>query len=193
MYHPSSRYYLYCQIIGWGAVTLTLFIFSFNDSLTPILEFILPGLLITHLLRRAIRHFHWLDLPFRHSLTKLLPALLLALTTAVLIRTTFPPYRLFPKNLFPFFVEYSIVILPWFIIYLGIHQIRNTRETNKRILRLEDLVKKHGSPDSGPVIDRDDLTDTLDRIRSLIDTDPDNARREITLFSRLLRSGHLKS
>jgi hypothetical protein len=193
MDHPSSRYYLFCQTIGWGIVTLTLFIFSFNHSLIPILEFILPGLLITHLLRRIIRHYDWLDLPIGQSLAHLVPALFLALMVAALIHSSFLSHPHFPGRLLACFAEYTFVLSPWLIIYFGIHQIRHTRENTKRIQRLEDLVKKHESPDTGPVIEPEDLTGELDRIRSLIDTDPDSARREITIFSRLLRSGHLKS
>jgi hypothetical protein len=118
---------------------------------------------------------------------------LLALTAAALIRSAFPPYRYFPENLFLFIMEYSFVILPWLIIYVGIHQVRYARENTKRKERLEYLVKEQESADTGPAIDLEDLTGTLDHIRSLIDQDPNSARREITTFSRLLRSGHLKS
>ena len=200
MHQPSSRYYLYCQAIGWGAIAATLTLISLfilhttpNKWMPYLAEFILPGLLVTHLLRYFIRRHHWLDLPLRRSLTHLLPALLLALTAAALIRSAFPRYLHLPKQVLAYILDYTLVISPWLILYVMIHQIRHTRRNTKRIQHLEHLVKEQQSSVSGPAIDIEDLTATLDRIRSLIDQDPKSARREITIFSRLLRSGHLKS
>ena len=200
MRSPSTRYYLYCQAIGWGAIAATFTLFNLfilhtapNKWMPYQAEFILPGLLVTHLLRYFIRRRHWLDLPLRRSLTRLVPALFLALTAAALIRSAFPRYPHLPKQVLAHISEYSLVILPWLILYVMIHQIRYARENTKRKEHLEHLVKEQQSPTAGPVIDLEDLTGALDRIRSLIDTDPNSARREITTFSRLLRSGHFKS
>ncbi|HUB62450.1 MAG TPA: hypothetical protein VL978_17170 [Puia sp.] len=195
MHRAPARYYLYCQTVGWSMLTVTLVIFNpMKPTNWPFLaEYILPGLLITHLLRTTIRHYHWLNLPFRRSLIRILPALLFALTAAALIRSVFPPYTHFPVKLFPFIVEYNFAITPWLIIYVVVHQVKQTRETAKRIHHLEHLVKEQQTSTVRPAIDIEDLTGTLDRIRALIDQDPNSARREITTFSRLLRSGHLKS
>lgn len=195
MHRPAISCYLLCQATGWGAITATLAIFNPTKPTNwPFLaEYIVPGLLITHLLRTTILHYHWLDLPLRRSLIRILPALLLALAAAALIRSLFPPYAHFPVKLFPFFVEYNFAITPWLIIYVGIHQVKQNRETTKRLHHLESLVKEKQSSAPGPALDIDDLTGTLDRIHYLIDQDPNSARREITTFSHLLRSGHLKS
>jgi hypothetical protein len=197
MRSPSARYYLYCQAIGWGGVATLLIISTILVHLrlrwSVLAGFIFPGLLCTHLLRNVIRHYHWLDLPLRRSLARILPAFLLALITAALIRSTFPNNPHFPHQFLPFIAEFNFVFFPWLLLYAGIHQIRYAREINLKIQRLEHLVKEQESADTGPTIDPEDLTSTLENIRSLIDTDPNSARREITTFSRLLRSGHLKS
>jgi amino acid transporter len=197
MHRPSSRYYLHCQAIGWGGVAALLIISTILIHIklrwSVLAGFIFPGLLCTHLLRNVIRHYHWLDLPLRRSLARILPAFLLALITAALIRSTFPNNPHFPHQFLPYIAEFNFVFFPWLLLYVGIHQIRYARENTKRIQRLEHLVKEQESADTGATIDPEDLTATLEHIRSLIDTDPNSARREITTFSRLLRSGHLKS
>ena len=197
MRSPSTRYYFYCQAIGWGGVAALLIISTILVQIKlrwfVLAGFIFPGLLCTHLLRNVIRLYHWLDLPLRRSLARILPAFLLALITAALIRSTFANNPHFPHQFLPYIAEFNFVFFPWLLLYVGIHQIRYARENTKRIQHLEHLVKEQESADTGATIDPEDLTATLEHIRSLIDTDPNSARREITTFSRLLRSGHLKS
>lgn len=197
MHRPSTRYYLYCQAGGWGGVAALLIISTILVHIKlrwPVLAgFIFPGILCTQLLRNVIRHYHWLDLPLRRSLARILPAFLLALITAALIRSTFPNNPHFPHQFLPSIAEFNFVFFPWLLLYVGIHQIRYARENNLKKQRLEHLIKEQESADTGPTIDPEDLTATLEHIRSLIDTDPNSARLEITAFSRLLRSGHLKS
>jgi hypothetical protein len=197
MHRPSSRYYLYCQAIGWGGMAALLIISTILIHIklrwSVLAGFIFPGLLCTHLLRNVIRHYHWLDLPLRRSLARILPAFLLTLITAVLIRSTFPNNPHFPHQFLPCIAELNFVFFPWLLLNVGIHQIRYARENNLKRQRLEYLIKEQESADTGPAIDLEDLTGALDHIRSLIDQDSNSARREITIFSRLLRSGHLKS
>jgi amino acid transporter len=156
-------------------------------------EFILPAILVTHLMRNLIRHYHWLDQPVHRSLTKLLPLLLVALLVATLIRSAFPSSIPFPNRFFAFISEYSFVMPPWLILYIAIHHVRYTREIQRKKRHLECIVKEKHSASADPAIDVRHLTGKLDHIRSLIDNDPNSARREITTFSRLLRSGYLKS
>ena len=194
----SSRYYWYCQLIGWSALTtvhtISMISLHLRTGFGPFLaEFILPAILVTHLLRNLIRHHHWLDLPVRRSLKKLLPSLLLALFAASLIRSAFHSSIPFANRFFACIAEYSFVMPPWLILYLAIHHVRYTRDIHRKNRQLECLVNEKQSASTNPAIDIQELTGKLDHIRTLIDDDPNSARREITTFSRLLRTGYLKS
>ncbi len=166
------------------------------------LVFCLAGLSATHILRNFVRRHRYRDLPFRQAL----PRLLLATVTAALIgsllsiaATRFlaaitPSFRLVAhQNIFAGTCQYLIVLIPWTTLYWLHYYIRLRRKLSLDGRRLELLLREKELSADGPPVDIDFISGSLDRIRSLIDEDPDNARASINTFSRMLRKGRLKT
>jgi hypothetical protein len=205
----SSRHYLYCQLIGWSMLLVLLIFFNSVISRLHIpgtveisLITCLAGLFTTHLLRNFIRRHHYLMLPFWPILPKLL---LLTVTTALiagLLRIaglslwatimTLPPWFKY-RNILGNTSEYFFLFIPWTTLYCLYFYIQRRQQAAIEKKRLELLLKEKELSTDGKVVDIDDLIDTLDRIRSLIDNDPGRARAGITAFSHLLRKGLLKT
>jgi hypothetical protein len=207
---PSKRY-LYCQFVGWGV-----FLMVYNISLYLVLQgrpeitkrlenaFVtfLAGLFMTHLLRNAIRSQGWLNKPIRQGLPWLLLSTALAALTAGLVKVTLismggmtlarAGHLSWLARVFATGFEYSILFLPWTIMYCLYHHIQKARQKNTELQRLELLLKEKSATAGDTAVDIESITRSLDRIRSLIDEDAARARAEITAFSQLLRKGYLK-
>ena len=209
MERAPSRYYLYCQSIGWG-VLLVIFIASgllllHRETLKSLENAFLAaliGLFATHLLRNAIRNQGWLDLPLRQGLPWLLLATVWAAMAAGLMKVTgnslggmtsaMVKHRSWYTRILATDFEYSILFLPWTIMYCLYHHVQKTRQKNAEIRRLELLLKERSATAADTALDVESITCSLDHIRSLIDEDAAGARAEITAFSQLLRTGYLK-
>jgi len=209
MLRAPSKYYLYCQSIGWG-ILLGVYIASgllfmhleTIKTLENAFIIVLIGLFTTHLLRNTIRNQGWLNLPLRQGLPWLLLATVSAAAAAGLMRVTVISLggmtlaraeRLsWHARVFGTGFEYSILFLPWTIMYCLYHHVQKTRQKNAEIRRLELLLKERSATAADTTLDIESITLSLDRIRSLIDEDAAGARAEITAFSQLLRTGYLK-
>jgi len=209
MPRAPSRYYLYCQSVGWGML-LMIYIASglliLHQETIKSLEnaFItaLTGLFMTHLLRLAILKYGWLNGPVRQGLTWVLLGAVSAAMAAGLIKVTVitlcgmtmktvegQPWHL---RILASGIEYTLPFLPWTIIYCLYHHIQRTRQKNAEMRRLEFLLKEKSATAGDAAVDIESITRSLDRIRSLIAEDAAAARAEITVFSQLLRKGYLK-
>jgi hypothetical protein len=209
MQRAPSRYYLYCQSIGWG---MFLVVFIASGLLFPHLKTIksfenalvttLTGLFTTHLLRNAIRNQGWLNLSLQQELPWLFLATVWAAMTAGLIKVTvislggmtpaMVERRSWYARVFLADFEYSILFLPWTIMYCLHHHVQQTRRKNAEIRRLELLLQEKSATADDTAVDIESITRSLHHIRSLIDQDAAGARAEITAFSQLLRKGYLK-
>jgi two-component system, LytTR family, sensor kinase len=191
-----SRYYLYCQCIGWGSVlVLTLFLqFIFTSHhLTGkwtwrTALFTVLGLLYTHLLRQVLVKYRCLQLPVKLALPKLLLGIML---TAVIAGSTLT-MAVSGLKFYPQIFDYILFITPWTIIYYGYHYVLKTRTQDLQRRRLGLLLKERQELAKDPAVDIDFITDSLNHIKSMIDQDPQASREEITAFSQLLRNGYLK-
>jgi hypothetical protein len=191
-----SRYYLYCQGIGWGSVLiLTLFVqfnFSSHHSIGKWIWrtalFPVVGLLYTHLLRQVLAKYHCLQLPVQQALPKLLMGIMLTAAIAGISLTVAVSDRVFYPQIF----DYILFITPWTILYYGYHYIQKTRTQDLQRRRLSLLLKERQEQANDPAVDIDFITDSLNHIKSMIDQDPEGSREEITAFSQLLRNGYLK-
>jgi hypothetical protein len=209
MLRAPSKYYLYCQSIGWG-ILLGVYIASgllfmhleAINSLEHAFVTVLIGLFTTHLLRNTIRNQGWLNLPLRQGLPWLLLGTVWAAMAAGLIRPTIisPGGMTLARaeslswyaRVFVTGFEYSILFLPWTIMYCLYYHVQKTRQKNAEIRRLELLLKERSATAADTALDVESITRSLDRIRSLIGEDAASARTEITAFSQLLRTGYLK-
>ena len=200
MHRSSSRYYFCCQAIGWSTLTVTILIANHIvlrgtavKYLPQTILFTLAGILFSHLLRSVIHHYHWLNLPLRQRLTILLPATLIAAAAAGETCAVLPDRLPMPNRFVAHSAEYLFIFLPWLMIYLLIHHVRQDREDAKKRRYLESILLERRSSQTAPHLDIEDLTSSLEQVRSMIDNDPERSRNEITKFSRLLRTGYLKS
>ncbi len=204
MLNKSSKYYWFCQVAGWGVVTLTMifFAFTFEKELTNrfflrLLLTFFSGIFITHLLRNFIRKSGWLLLPVekvipRLALSIIVTSLLFSLLYLGLInlfnladtskRITFAP-RLFAATL-----DNGLFIIPWVIIYYFYHYIEKSRKQEVDTLKLEALVKELELKTIKSHINPHFIFNALNGIRALIDENPERARQAITELSNLLRS-----
>jgi two-component system, LytTR family, sensor kinase len=193
MAKPPATHYWYCQLAGWGTFFLADAILSTLLHIPRFFIYLLPttiiGFLTTHLLRTVIRENQWLNLPLRQSLLRLLFGFVAALTFAALIRTLIFSHT----PLFAGLIEFSFLITPWLLIYALYHLIIASRNKTLEKQRLELLLKSRQEAAARSSIDMTSLTQTLDRLRTLIEQDPDQARAGITAFSQLLRTSYLKT
>jgi len=166
------------------------------------LVFCLAGLSATHLLRNFIRRRHNLELPIRQALPRLLLATVAAavigsLLSIAVIRSLAtiirPPQWIAHQNIFADIPRYLLVLIPWTTIYWLHFHILLRRKLSLDGRRLELLLKEKELSSNDPPVDVDYITDSLDRIRSLIEEDPPGARARINTFSQILRKGRLKT
>jgi hypothetical protein len=209
MARPFSSLYIRCQLIGWSSMLVWL-IGTSHFAGIPLsgsliwfqLIFCLAGFPTTHLLRNFIRRHRYRDLPLHQAL----PRLLLSTVTAAVIGSFVsiaatrsmaaitPSSRLIThQNIFAGTCQYLIVFIPWTTLYWLYYYIRLRRKLSLDGRRLELLLREKELSASDQPVDVDYITDSLDRIRSLIDESPDRARAGINTFSQMLRKGRLKT
>jgi hypothetical protein len=204
-----SQLYLRCQLIGWSSVLLNLIGINYliairltGSVIWYSLIFCLAGLLTTHLLRSFIRRRHYRELPIRQALPRLLLATMAAAVIGSILEfaairssmtITQLPRWLTHQNVFVGTFQYLIVFIPWTIIYYFHFYIILRRKLSLEDRQLQLLLKEKELSAAEPPVDIDFLTSSLDRIRSLIDQDPDSARSGINTFSNILRKGRLKT
>jgi hypothetical protein len=200
-----SKYYWLCQIGGWSGIYGL--ILTLNQTLikSNVIEYAvltcLSGLLVTHLLRIAIRRFGWLNLPPKKGLVRLLVAVVLASTLAAWTRilgidglnriTAVSAFFLRRRVVFGSIIEYAILITSWALIYCFYVYIEKNRKESLEKRRLEQKLQLMKQQAGESAVDVDFLIDSLHRIQSSIEENPTRSRAEITAFSNLLRRGFL--
>jgi two-component system, LytTR family, sensor kinase len=196
MQRAPSRYYLYCQSIGWGMFLVAGI--SIGSRFGYLFVTSLIGLFITHILRNTILSYGWLNWPLPQGLPRLLLATILAAAVGGMIKViVFSLGRMtlrlpWHSRILACSIEYILLFLPWTIMYCLYYQIQKTRQKNAEIRRLELLLQERSATAGDTAVDIESITRSLDRIRSLINEDAAGARAEITAFSQLLRKGYLK-
>jgi len=205
-----SKYYWLCQIGGWGSLFVIIFTLNQFQLKSDFIEYevltCLAGLLVTHLLRKAIRRFGWLNLPPKKGLLRLLLAVVLASTLAAWMRilgidwlnrimevpALFSQSRSIFIRIFQI-IEYAILIIPWTLIYCFYNYIGKTRKESLEKRRLEQkLQEMEQQAAAASEVNVDFLIDSLHKIQSSIEENPACSRAKITEFSNLLRRGFLK-
>jgi two-component system, LytTR family, sensor kinase len=86
------------------------------------------------------------------------------------------------------FVQQSLSLLPWLLIYLIWHYIENNRRNELDKLKLETEVKELELKTIKNHINPHFIFNSLNSIRALVDENPQRARQAITELSNLLRS-----
>ena len=199
MFKTSTFAYWCCQIAGWGFVWGFLVLNNrvFHPGEVSILMRCGSGLLATHALRTLLRRYLHPAQSLRKEGLWLLLAIICTTALFAALRcvglyyfTEFHGVLTFHKVLV-LTIDSLLLVIPWTLIYwfyrLVVYNKTQALERRRLEWRLREMQIRAG--ESG--VTMEELMDEIGRIMSLIDENPDGARREITAFSRLLREGYL--
>ncbi|MCZ2140061.1 MAG: histidine kinase [Bacteroidia bacterium] len=198
----KTRLYWLCQLGGWF-IFIGLEIISYiridgyNSMLltNALVNFIL-GILITHMYRLFVIKNGWLDLP----LTKLLPraivtvAIMVTILTAINIpldRLTYPFFKQIDITVgffLGYFFNLSKYVLLWTLTYHLFQYWERFLNTEKEKYQLQATIKEIAFQNLKNQLNPHFLFNSLNSIRTLIDTEPLLAKKAITELSGLLRS-----
>jgi hypothetical protein len=189
-----SKYYLFCQIGGWGLI-LVLITGLKSWMMGKVAITTITGLVVSHLLRNAIIRYGWLQLPVRNELQRLFAGTVLACMLAALVRGVgffwLTGRELTVSRYLVSVMDYAFLLFPWAGTYLFYHYIVTTdrqKAKNRRLtLRVQELEKQ--AEESG--VDAEVIFESLKRIQELIDEEPGRARGAITEFGKVLRKGSI--
>lgn len=152
------------------------------------------GLSATHLFRTVIVRLGWRERPVVQIWPWVGVGLLLtaALAQSMKMVGWSLLIELTGRSFFAGVLDYSLLIVPWTLIYFCYHHIRRSRQQcvrnkdlNQRVVSMQEEYERSGT-DLGEMLVR------LQRISGLIEADPDRSREEITEFSKLLRNGYMR-
>ena len=156
------------------------------------------GLLVSHLMREAIKRNHYLLRPVNQQIPILLGLTLFFAVLLAMAATLFENayrLRLSKGEPLPFSLVYIsnlwgafVVLFIWNGIYFMWHYIAKARRHQLDNLQLEGLVKELELKTIKAHINPHFIFNALNSIRALIDENPDRARTAITELSNILRS-----
>lgn len=161
-----------------------------------IILWLVLGLFITHLLRKAIhvrrllpplQGKKWVEL----SLIILLVIFSYSLLTSVIVEIAQlydPNIKSFNNRLIGEFFDDSVIILLWTTLYYIWHYIEASRKTELDKIQLEKVVKDLQLKTIKSHINPHFIFNALNSIRALVDENPGRARTAITELSNILRS-----
>lgn len=207
----KSKLSLYwkCQLTGWSLASLYWFYIGLTgthfDPILGLVQFLtdVAGYIwLTHLYRNFVLRHQWQELPVNQLVVKIIPALLVlgiaytvfTLVKIYLLRWLFIPA--FSQPLFAFagdngiqvFVAGIRLMAIWLLAYhlyqYAQREIRLARENASLALESRDAQLNNLSAQLNPHF----LFNSLNTIKSLINRQPDTARRGIDLLSEVLRN-----
>lgn len=200
----TAPYYWYCQLIGWGAVSLSNFLiqllaknFSLSQQLVSNLLFMLLGIVCSHGLRSFYRYFH---IEQRTLGAMILPWLFgAALATVVALAVTFAGLSvvlqadeltdlLSLRNLLANFIGVYPLMLIWGSLYLGVHYLWHWREAAQQKAQLEAALHQAQLNTLLGQINPHFMFNALNNIRALMLEDVPKARQALTLLAKVLRA-----
>lgn len=199
----TKKYWLF-QLGGWGIFAMVQLFFAITfDRLNGVFAmrlgfFILLGVILTHLMRLAVKRSDLLLKPINVQIIGLTAFTILlsiiissleiiifnffSLTSETQQRSSFSKTML--ENSFIAFIFFFI----WSCIYFIYHFIEKSRRQQLDTLRLEALVKELELKTIKAHINPHFIFNSLNSIRALIDENPGRARNAVTELSNILRS-----
>jgi sensor histidine kinase YesM len=199
--------YWWCQIGGWSAYCLiyTFFYFTIRTKAQPHFFEILfvdaiSGMLITHIMRMAIKQFALVKLNVqKQTIALLLTSFLFAFVYSFLMvyledkvfnlmeNEQMKNYSFMNKVVRTTFGSFLFMLI-WNLIYFMYHYIQKSRQEQMDKIRLESLVKELELKTIKAHINPHFIFNALNSIRALVDENPQRARTAITELSNILRS-----
>ncbi|MDE3236231.1 MAG: histidine kinase [Bacteroidota bacterium] len=199
-----SAYWL-CQLGGWSAYILvwTFFYFAIRTKEQPhffetLFADAVCGVVITHLMRLAIRGFNLINQSLQKQIFSILLITFLFASiysfSLVSIETLFE-WNIPDAQKYPFLnrvvrssVGTFLFLLIWNLIYFTYHYIQKSRQAQFDKIRLESMVKELELKTIKSHINPHFIFNALNSIRALVDENPERARTAITELSNILRS-----
>lgn len=191
------------QVIGWGAYMGFLWLWNFitgaatTDLIKMLLAGVAIGIGISHLFRQLILRSHWLE----RSIGYVLPRLTLAsvamgvlafLCETILHDLVFTAYEPLLSSgfvmLFGRSLNWVVLLFIWSLAYFAYNYFISHRREEIRNLRLETANRENQLNNLRAQMNPHFMFNALNGIRALIDEDPDQAKRSITLLSAILRN-----
>jgi hypothetical protein len=204
MHRRLTRYYWWCQIVGWGSIQLLTIFFAYTFEQPITAKYLAKvclvaclGIFITHLYRAVIRRNNWLLLPVEKVLPRLLIGVIIVCIVVSLMRIGFTDAlnlletkkKLgFTTRLTANILDYGMLIIPWTLFYYFFHYIEKSRVQQVDTLKLEALVKELELKTIKSHINPHFIFNSLNSIRALVDENPVRARTAITELSNILRN-----
>ncbi|MGH2644544.1 MAG: histidine kinase, partial [Chitinophagaceae bacterium] len=200
MARKGSKYYWWCQIVGWLFWMLLNVVLAFyykrpmnGDYFLNQAIVIVSAIIITHLFREMVIALKWLQYPLDKMIFRLLISVAVCAAILTFIRGVCNIYLHLDKNenqLFSFgtFIVFSIWVSAWVMIYFLWHYFQKDQQYKLDKLRMESLVKELELRTIKSQINPHFLFNALNSIRALIDENPRRARTAVTELSNILRS-----
>lgn len=204
---PNSRtrnaLYWISQVSGWACYLGFLWLWNFisGTASTDLLIMLLAGLAIgigtSHLFRALILRSRWLDLSLGHVLPRLTLGAVAMGVVAFLAETilhdlVFTEYEPVLSSgfvaLFGRSLNWIVVLFIWSLTYVAYNYFVKHRREEIRNLRLETANRENQLNNLRAQMNPHFMFNALNGIRALIDEDPEQAKRSITLLSAILRN-----
>jgi sensor histidine kinase YesM len=201
-----SKYWLF-QMLGWGMfVGINIFFaitYNLYDNLfiTRLSLYLVVGLLMSHLMRKAIHRLYLMQRAVNLQLIGFILVSVIFATIVGLMETylssffsleykeevIMPMRQKISTNIFTSF----IYIFIWNCIYFIYHYVEQSRKNQLDNLKLEAMVKSLELKTIKANINPHFIFNALNSIRALIDEDPSRARVSVTSLGNILRSSML--
>jgi len=146
------RYYLFCQIAGWGVVLGVLCLMQQDASGMQVIV-VAVGLLASHGLRELIVRGGWLRLPVMMGLMRILSGIALVCAVAGVLKwmgfilvyggIQYRGLLWIGRSL----IAYVFLIFPWACIYCMVHYVNERQKDVLKVRQLEarlDEMRKRG-------------------------------------------------
>lgn len=200
MLKHASKYYWWCQISGWVfwmSLNIVLAIY-YNRPMqgayfVNLISMGLSGILVTHLFRKVVIYYDWLQYRLDKLIFRLILAVIICAFLVTVIRGgTKLAFHFSEKDekLFSvliFFVS-CFLLTVWTMIYFLWHYFQKDQQSTLDRLRMQSLVNDLELRTIKSQLNPHFLFNALNSIRALIDENPKRARTAVTELSNILRS-----
>ena len=200
----DMRYaYWVCQIGGWSLYSaIILIVFTANDGFswemaTYVAVFAVLGIGITHIFRRYIKRWEWLNLSLRPLIPRvLLGVLVLATASHIVTYVTgrfileIEAFQAVDSEITATFAQifqFSIIYLLWSGLYFGTHYFWSFRSAEIEKWKLKAEIEATRLKALELQLNPHFFFNSLNSVRALIAENPSRAQRMVTKLSSLLR------
>lgn len=193
--------YWWCQLLGWGACAFLYFFYAIFFTkldwwmLPYVLATAVLGILITHGFRAVIVKYKWIEKPFENvAIYFFFGIVVCASIDSFILASVWWGLNVghqdgdFNSNWLLSFLQQSIFIALWAVIYFLWHYVEESRNSQLGQLKLEATVRTLELKTIKSQLNPHFIFNALNSIRALVDENPRRARTAITELSNILRN-----